>query len=323
MSTQTAPNPETSSQQQTTERKEPRRRELATLLDKVIENGVADNYARQMIDAEIARDLFDQDYRLARVFAESGEFDDLNKKTSDQAIATAMSKIRMGRSWNLNEADSMQFVFFNNGRPAIMNECYAGKIREAGYDWDIDWMKTEATANKRQAVIGCRLWLKKYDAQAHDFVPVLDRNGQQVSEEFTKDDADQAMIWEKGKQIKLSDKWNFQSWARDMYFWRALTRLRRFHLTHILRGAVIQEEAQDFAPRDVNADTAEQTGSRAAARAVLAEKLNSIRQENGAKRAEDDPAEKDTPDVGRGAAEEKTAETSKGQTRGFNFGGAK
>ncbi len=220
-----------------------KRRELATLLEKVIENSSDQTYARQMIAAEIARDLFDQDARLAKVFAQSGVFSDLTGMTEQQAIATAMTKIRLGRSWDINEADAMQFIFFNNGRPGIMNELYAAKIRDAGYDWDVEWLGDDS-----DKPTGCRLWLKKWSSEVRDYQPVLTRDGKQVSESFTKQDADTALIWEKGKQVPLSMKWNYQSWARDMYFWRALTRLRRFHVTNILRGAMLQEEAQDIQP---------------------------------------------------------------------------
>ena len=56
------------------------------------------------------------------------------------------------------------------------------------------------------------------------------------------------MIWEKGKQIKLSDKWNFQSWTEDMYFWRALSKFRRRHAPNVLRGAITREEAEEIRP---------------------------------------------------------------------------
>ena len=67
--------------------------------------------------------------------------------------------------------------------------------------------------------MGSRLWVKKI-RDGH-LEPLLDRAGQPVSVAFTEADADQAMIWEKGKQIPLSQKWNFVSWARDMYYWKA------------------------------------------------------------------------------------------------------
>jgi hypothetical protein len=221
------------------------KRALTTLLEM---GAVPQEYLRQMVEAEVARDVFDQDWKLARVFAMSGVFADLQKADPDAAIATAMAKIRLGRSWGINEADAMQFIFFTNGRPAVMNELFAAKMRDAGLDWDVEWHWDQPDPKKRRACVGCTLWLKRWDDAQKKSIPVLDRNGQQISESFTKDDADTALIWEKQRQIKLSEKWNFVSWARDMYYWRALSRLRRFHATNVLRGAVTAVEAEAMEP---------------------------------------------------------------------------
>lgn len=228
------PSPETP--QQTEAPEKPRQRSSnADLLALVVESGVRENYAKQIVEAELTRDLFEMDQRLARVFAMSGAFKELDDSKGDR-LALAMTKIQIGRSWGIGPADAMQFIYFTNGRPAIQQELYAASMRQKGFDWDIDWQMTGTKCT------GCTLWLKK------DGQPVLDRKGNPVSESFTKDDADGAMIWEKGQQIRLSDKWNFKSWPKDMYFWRALSRLRKFHATDVLRGARTQEELEDEAP---------------------------------------------------------------------------
>jgi hypothetical protein len=194
---------------------------------------------QQLIDAETARDLFDQDYRAARIYAMSGQFDDIKGATTEQAIASAMSKIRIGRSWGMNESDSIAFIYWNNGKPAVMTEILATKIQQAGYGWDIDWSWEQSTHKNKpwKRCTGCTLWLKAYNSRTNSWEPVVDRNDQPVSAGFSEADADHAMIWEKGKQIPLSSKWNFQSWGQDMYFWRAMSRLRKYHLTSIMRGA--------------------------------------------------------------------------------------
>lgn len=204
-------------------------------------------FARDVVAQEVARATFDQDWRLAKVFAISGVFKDITGVTQQAAIATAMAKIQLGRSWNINEADAMQFIYFTNGRPAVMGELFAAKLRDAGYDWDVDFFYEEK-GGKRGKCIGCEIWPKRFDNQAATYKPMLDRKGNPVSVSFTKEDADAAMIWEKGKQMPLSQKWNFQSWPEDMYFWRALSRLRRRYATNVLSGVLLREEAEELAP---------------------------------------------------------------------------
>src|SRR6266481_3755940 len=86
--------------------------QISPELLKVIEETERRGFVRQMVDADLARELFAQDARLARVFAVSGVFNDLKGTSPAQSIAAAMTKIRMGRSWGLSEADSMQFIYF-------------------------------------------------------------------------------------------------------------------------------------------------------------------------------------------------------------------
>lgn len=222
---------------------QPPRRATLEIIQMLTDRDMQQQYANQLIQAEVARDLFDQDYRLARIFAMSGKFDDLKGETAEQAISCAMAKIRLGRSWGMNESDAIAFIYFTNGRPNVMSEILATKIRQAGYAWDTDWHE-ETVQHKGKPVkkcTGCTLWLKQYQQTTNSYMPVLDRKGAPVSASFTDYDADTAQIWEKGKQISLSEKWNFKSWGRDMYFWRALGRLRKYHLTDVLRGGEIRE----------------------------------------------------------------------------------
>jgi hypothetical protein len=194
---------------------------------------------QQLIDAETSRDLFDQDYRAARIYAMSGQFDDIKGMSTEQAIATAMSKIRIGRSWGMNESDSVAFIYWLNGKPNVATEILATKIQQAGFGWDIDWSWEELTHKGKpwKRCTGCTLWLKAFNQRTNAYEPVVDRNGAAVSASFTEADADHAQIWEKGKQMPLSEKWNFKSWGQDMYYWRAMGRLRKYHLTSIMRGA--------------------------------------------------------------------------------------
>ena len=228
-----------------------RSRQLTPELLAVIEETERRGLVRRMADAELMRDLFAQDARLARVFAVSGVFSDIKGTTPEQAIATAMTKIRMGRAWGLHEADSMQYIYFTNGRPAVMNEIIASKLKDAGWDWDVRMYEApDGTC------IGCGLFPKHWDEHAGQWVYLeeidpTDPKGERlrrVEVKFTKADADRAKIWEKGKQIPLSMKWNFVSWPGDMYFWRCIGRLKRRYATNVLAGALTVDEAQEMEP---------------------------------------------------------------------------
>jgi len=208
------------------------------------------SWVNALVDADIAKQSYATDMALAKQFAISGKFEDLKDQTPDQAIATAMVKIQLGRAWGLNSADSIRYIYFTNGRPAIENEIVASKLRLYGFEWDIEWLEEpiQHKGKAYQKCIGCRLWVKVI--KDGRLAPLLDRNGQPVSVASAEADTDQAQIWEKGKQIPLSQKWNFQSWARDMYYWKAISRLKKYHAPHVLRGGMMREEALEVMPQD-------------------------------------------------------------------------
>jgi hypothetical protein len=207
-------------------------------------------WVNSLVDADIQRQSYATDLALARQFATSGKFDDLKDCTQEQGVATAMVKIMLGRGWGFNAADSIRYIYFTNGRPAIENELVAAKLQAHGYYWDVEWLEDTGQHKGKpiQKCVGCRLWVKKVTDGRLE--PLLDRNGKPVSVAFTEADADQAMIWEKGKQIPLSEKWNFKSWARDMYYWKAISRVKKYHAPHVLRGATMREEALEVMPVD-------------------------------------------------------------------------
>lgn len=206
-----------------------------------------------LVDAEVARLNYAQDRNLARDFWACGQFEDLKNLSPQQAVATAITKQQIGRMWGLKAADSIKSVVFINGRPSLENDVVAARLAEAGWAWDIEWIETEAQYKNKpiKQCIGCRLWPKRWSRNESQYLPVLDRNGEPVSVEFTEADAEKAMIWEKGKQIPLTQKWNYQSWARDMYYWRSISRLKKFYAPNIMRGgAVMREEAIEVLPVD-------------------------------------------------------------------------
>jgi len=199
------------------------------------------DYLRQLVAAETQRDAFDQDYRTAKVFALSGRFDDIKGSTPEQAVATAMAKIRIGREWGMNDSDSIAFIYFVNGRPAVMTEIMATKIQQAGFHWDIEWHTRDELYKGKTLprCVGCTLWLKQLSRETNRYEPVLDRKGDPVSASFTEMDAEAG---------KLLDKAVWKAYSQDMYFWRALSRLRKYHLTSVMRGAVQMELAGDDLP---------------------------------------------------------------------------
>jgi len=208
------------------------------------------NWINALVDVEIARQNYAQDRALANDFASCGQFDDLKGMTTGQAVSTAMVKIGMGRNWGMHPADAIRYIFFTNGRPGIENEIVATKLMQAGYDWDVEFLEETVQHKSKpwQKCIGCRLWLKKIvNGRAEQ---LLDRNNKPISVEFTEADADHAMIWEKGKQIPLSEKWNFKAWPRDMYYWRCIGRVKKYYAPHVLRGALQREEILELMPED-------------------------------------------------------------------------
>jgi hypothetical protein len=190
---------------------------------------------------------FEQDSRLAGVFAASGQFAELKGLSHAQAINTAMAKIAMGRSWGLDVADSMQFIFFTNGRPGLMNEVISERLRNAGYDWDVQWHEEMATYKGRQwrKCIGCTLWPKRNGE------PILDFDKSPVSISFTEADADNAEIWENGQKKKLSEKFNYKSWPRSMYYFRCIAMLKRFYAPEAMKALPMLVENEDAPPFEI------------------------------------------------------------------------
>ena len=248
------------------------KRATMMLLELITGQGQTDlrnEFAKDLISAELVRDKFNQDQRLAMVFATCGEFAEVKGKSETQAIALAMAKIQMGRSWGLEPPDAMKHVFFQNGKPCIEAEPVAAKLRNAGWDWDIDW----PTSKEGRRCGGCILWPKRFNAKTSEYEALKDRNGKPVSVGFTEEDASQAMIWEKDKQIRLMDKWNYRSWPADMYFARAIMRFKKRYASDVMTGAMLRDEAEEIqsSPEQIA------EGSREAARAVAEKKIEEMR----------------------------------------------
>ena len=301
--------PKAAAQQETTVKTvaqnppERRTRTNKELLDFIVETGESGrDYARQVVQQEIAKDLFDQDWRLARVFAESNVFEDIKNISPQQAIATAMAKIQLGRNWNIEPADAMQFIYFTNGRPAVMTELFAARLKLAGYEWDFahDYEESKDPKVRRRKCIGCTIFPKKWNPKTGKFEPLTMKRRtdsgafEEVPLEVSFDigDAEGAMIHEKGGMKKLSEKWNYQSWGEDMYTWRAIAKFRRRYAPQILTGALLPFEAAEADSLEARPEPRPADGTFEAAQDILREKLDRLNIPRG--ESEDEPVVQDS-----------------------------
>jgi hypothetical protein len=215
-------------------------------------------WVNSVVDADIQRQSYATDMALARQFALSGKFDDLKDATPEQAVATAMVKIQLGRAWGFNAADSMKNIYFINGRPALEQDIVASKLQAAGFAWEPDFVYEDVAATKVtrawRKCTGCTLWLKQFSSAEQRYQPMLNRAGEQVSVSFTLADAENAKYWEKGQEKPLADKFNYRSYPSDMYYWRCISRVRKYYAPGVLRGSVLREEALEMMPADLAPD---------------------------------------------------------------------
>lgn len=210
-------------------------------------------FGRDLIEREVAVALYDQDARVARSFARSGFFGDITGATQEQAVAQAMTKIQLGRSWNMDPASAMKHLYFVNGKPAVENEYLASKMRDAGIDWDIEWMRDAAGV-----CTGCILWPRRLQVGpmggAPVWSPIMEReNGKQIpaSVSFSKEDADRVKVKEGGTWISLSEKSTYKAYFQDMAYWKAIARLRRRYCTNVLSGIMSKDEAEEISPVEI------------------------------------------------------------------------
>jgi len=203
-----------------------------------------------LMQAETARINYAQDKQYALDFFNSGQFDDLKKLSPQQAMSLAIVKMTAGREAGFGRYDSVRSIVAINGRLSFENELVAVKLNQNNIYWDFESHDEDAQYKNKpwKKCVGVTLWLKQWDRNQQKYVPMLDRKGQQISVSFGEGEAANAKIWENGKQIPLLDKWNYQSWARDMFYWRCVSRVRRYHAPHVLRGGVLREEAYDVVP---------------------------------------------------------------------------
>lgn len=203
-------------------------------------------FIAELIRQQTASAIFLEDERLALSFARSGYFADLTKANEDEGIAQAMTKIQVGRGWHMIPADAMRYIDFINGKPIIENEYYAMCMKASGIDWQ-NQFHTDPSSGR---CVGCTLWPKHLVNGS--WVPMTDITmveGKVVdvraSVSFMKADADAIKIKDNGVFIPLSEKATYRAYPKNMYYWRAVANLRRFHAPNVLYGALLREEMDD------------------------------------------------------------------------------
>ncbi len=214
--------------------------QTSALLDILRETEGRAGFAQRIVESELAKEGYAMDQKLAALFARSGAFDDLKKATMEESIYLAMTKIRLGRSWGLNEADAMLHVNFYNGKPTLSAEAIAAKMYDSGLGWDIHF-----DYSKGGDVSRCSLHLKELGKDGA-WRPVVDPvSGERSVVSFGDEEASKAMVWEKGKQIRLIEKWNYQSWKADMYYAACLRRARKRYRPNVCSSAMTRADVDE------------------------------------------------------------------------------
>ena len=222
--------------------------DTATLLDLVVDETIK----KQIVEMEIGHKRFELDSRYANVFASSKAFKD------SQTIDLAMTKIEVGRSWGLGPADSMRYVYFVNGKPALENEIYASKMMDAGWSWETHYMGGRGPQCQGVILFISRNGSPHMVPDRHmDGTLKVDADGavvmKQASVEFTLKMAQEIKVFENGKMVSLCDKsgpWS-TGWRSNMMFWRSIAQMRREFCPNVLTGALTRDEAFDIADLEV------------------------------------------------------------------------
>lgn len=191
----------------------------ADILDRI----VSEDRVAERDGIILQRAKLDYKQRLAKMFANSGCFVDIDKDVDgkflpeDVSIARAMVKIELGESMNFSPAEAMTGIDIIKGRVAVGANLRAARMQRAGYSWP-----SMACTDK-----GCWIPLEFQGKPlmqmkvTEDGEPVL-VNGKpamvQVVVSFTEKDASRA---------GLSGKDNYKKDPSSMYFARAITRAQR------------------------------------------------------------------------------------------------
>ena len=262
-------------------------------LDKAFLSSIVDETLKKQANkALVEEQLFNLRQRQARLYSESGLFEDKKAPPGSRVgIARALVKIELGESMGFSGAEALHGIAVVNGVTCIMSALRASRMQALGWGWDIFWHGTH------EAPTGVTLWLTKNGAphmvpdRNEDGSPKKDENGHiimiQASEKYLKSDAQRMMttIWEAppgnpngkkiGRRASILEKDNWVSFPRNMFFARCVTNAQRFWAPGALSVNLMSvEEALDL---DTVIDETEQRGSREEAAAVAARELGALR----------------------------------------------
>ena len=224
--------------------------QVSTLLELIVD----ESDRRALVAQELTRLNFNQNYRLAEMFAAAGYFDSNGYNSPPMSAAQAMAKIAVGENWGLNPADSIRFIYIVGGKPSIEEAVFAARMQEAGWGWDIQFIGGQGSGCK-----GVRLFAEKdgrpvmkpvRDDATGEIKPGADGKPlmRQAFAEFTEEQAAQIKIWQNKQQVSLLNKSGPWSDGRrsNMYYWRALSQFRRWFCPQVMKGALLRDEAQDI-----------------------------------------------------------------------------
>jgi hypothetical protein len=226
--------------------------QVLSLLDLVID----EHDRKALVKQELNRLTYNNNWRLAEVFAAAGYFDSNGMNSPPMSKEQAMAKIEIGESWDLNPANSIRFVYIIGGKPAIEEAVFASRLYDAGWSWEAQFI-----GGQGQGCKGVRLFAIKDGKPVMQTVrdeatgePKLGPDGnpmmRQAFAEFTEEQAAGIKIWQKGNQVSLLQKSGPWSDGRrsNMYFWRAVSQFRRWFAPNVIAGALTRDEAQDIGP---------------------------------------------------------------------------
>jgi len=311
MATQAAPqqqdpSPQTGVDKQQREDDRAQQKNNAELLERITSSAAI----TQRDDLILRRVEFDYKQRLAKMFANSGCFVDIDRDANgdflpeEMSIARAVVKIELGASMGFSPAEAMTGIDIIKGRVAVGANLRAARMQRAGYGWpgmicrdDGCWIPLEFQ--------GKPMLQQQVDDKGS---PVVNDKGEpvlvQVLVSYTKADADRA---------GLSGKDNYKKDPSSMYYARAITRAQRRYGPGVLGVNVLDTyEAEDLEPMSEASKTALPPGTRLGTRADQEKVLDEKLEQKSKPKPKETDAERDQRNLDRIA---KADEQAKAETK--------